>query len=259
MVITIISIIITGIITNSGVAYADFYANYTKPGSKGIPLSKSQLIGIQLDKVCLTLIKNNMPNKCPHYDVLSKFDNTNQMISGKLKQDKNGIVYRDKPQIKNHYNFYPNLQYIVMVDPDPDFTTRARMIYITTDNFTISDPLENGDNHTRSVYVNRDPLSPTNCSTVTVAPYLDIINDTISFLESGCTVTHYNNKITYKIPVSKTDLKNPYSSLLQMNYSKSILNGHYSNYNHTAGGNGPGNCITAKVKCPVIKNPYAKW
>src|SRR5689334_22992858 len=143
-------------------------------------MEKYQLIGIQLSPTCWTLIKNHMKTECPTYDKLKPLDNTDPNWSGKWT-NKSGVYDREAPRVKNHWIMNPN-KIIIMVDPDPNFTVRAKMIIIESGKFTYINPNESiGMNHTRNEYNNRFIQS---CSMATVAPDLFLIEDTLHFMEN---------------------------------------------------------------------------
>lgn len=214
-------------------------------------LSKSPMIGIQLSPTCLILIKNHMKTDCPTYDKLKPLDNTNPEWAGQWVNTT--YYHRELPRVSNHYLMNTN-PFIVMVDPDPNFTTIAKMIIIQSGNFTYINPYESvGNNHTRNEYNNR---FVSGCTTATVAPILSLIEDTVHYIESSCKITSYNEKVSVKTNDTPFDYNNPYSSLHLENYLKSLMHGHGSSVgNHTAGGLGLNNCIN--YKCD-IKDPYAK-
>lgn len=222
-------------------ASADYYANYTRSTALGIPLSHSELIGIQLSQTCLVMEKYNITSHCLTYDKIKKFDNTNPLFAGKWESKP--YYHRDKPRVMNHYNFNPN-KFIIMADPNPDFTTRARMIIVWDSNFTWTD--SNGTSSKGIIKVNINRYVD-NCETATVAPNLWLINDTIHYLESDCNKTKYNDTKIIYVKQHPFSFNNPYSPLLDP-YFHANRNG--------SGGNGLSNCINHKC---VIKDPYANW
>jgi len=225
----------------------------TNQSSTGLYVSKSQMIGIQLSQGCQIMEKNHIKSNCITYDRIKFLDNTNPLWSGLWVNDT--WYHRLAPHVKNHEMMNLNT-FVVMVDPNPDFTTRAKMIVIQSDNFTWINPDDGvGNNHTRIEHVNR---MITDCSQATVAPAISLIKDTLLYLENGCTHTNYNDKILIKTGNQPFSFVNPYSTLHQDTYLKSILHNHLSyNGNHTSGGIGPSNCITHY--CTPVKNPYANW
>lgn len=221
----------------------------------GIKLYQTHKIGIQESKTCLTLLKNNMNSSCIPYDKLIHFDNTNPIWAGLWNQT--GWFHRGPPLVKNHElaNSHP---YVVMVDPNPDFTTTARMIIVTDKNFSYINPDDKSNKGTTTIYhVDRFVA---NCELATVAPDISLINDTIHYLESDCTKTRYNDTRISSQPEISWQWNNPYSSLLQDSYLQSVLHGHKSfikpNGTITGGGLGPQLCINGH-KCNYT-DPYKK-
>lgn len=193
----------------------------------GIPQNLSVLIGIQDIKACLIMFEHNITSHCIPYNKLKVFDNTNPLYAGQWVSFP--YYHREPPRVLNHYNFNPN-PFIQMVDPDPDFTARARMVYVTNDNFTWINPDENGTNYTLKAHVNRAVL---NCETATVAPIMSLIADTIKYMESGCTKTSYNDTIIMHQTPSPFYLDT--NNMKQVNYAS-----HFNNVTRL------GNCITQK-------------
>lgn len=221
----------------------------------GIKLTQSNKIGIQESKTCITMLSHNMNSSCISYDKLIHFDNTNPVFAGLWNQT--GWFHRNPPMIKNHElsNSHP---FVVMVDPNPDFTTTAKMIIITDKNFTYINPDDKSNKGTTTIYhVNRFVA---NCELATVAPDVLLINDTIHYLESGCTDTKYNDTRINTQPEIAWNYDNPYSSLHQDSYLESLLHGHKSfikpNGTITGGGLGPSLCINGH-KCSYT-DPYKK-
>lgn len=210
-----------------------------QPGmyTHGISQRLSPLIGIQDTQVCLKLIKANSSNHCLTYDKLKSLDNTNPAFAGQWVQQP--YYHRLAPKVLNHYNFNPN-KFIVMVDPDPDFTARARMIYVTDKNFTWVNPNDVSTNNMIKIYVNR---SISDCSIATVAPIPSLVNDTLHYMESGCTKTSYNDtQIGYmkQIPFD-------FANCTQCHYQTWLSQAKQITQN----------CITQK--CTPLKDPNSRW
>lgn len=208
-------------------------------------------IGIQLSQVCLADLKNHLNSTCLKYSDLKQFDNTNPLYAGLWVEQP--YEHRLNPKIKNHENFNPN-PWAIMVDPNAEFTTLAKMIIVDTHfNYTNQN---DSSNRGLSMKVYQDRYVSNNCVEARVGPNIALIQDTINYLESGCTSTSMNTTkiITQKeIPFS---YDNPYSSLHLNSYQKSILHGHsYYNGNKTSGGLGPNDCI--RHLCSFT-DPYKK-
>lgn len=215
----------------------------------------SYLIGVQDSQACITLIKNHLPNHCLPYDKLKPIDTTNPAIAGKWVNDT--YYHRLKPQVIDHYRFTNN-NWVVMVDPNGDFSARAKMITVTGDNFTWINPDDVvTDNKQRIEHVNR--FVSASCDQATVAPIFSLVQDTVNYLENGCKYSSYNDTRVYQVPQAKTALINPYSSLHQDHYLKSIFGGHsFFSEKLMNGGLGPGNLINNN-KGNNLKDPFSNW
>lgn len=165
-------------------------------------------------------------------------DTTNKLISGMWINDT--YYHRLPPKVLDHYRFTPN-PWVVMVDPNPDFTTKARMVYVQSDNFTYIDPFEVVSGHTRNQYTN--VFIDASCELATVAPNLFLINDTIQYMERSCTGPHYNATQKITLHDTVTDITKTQSWKNQNWYmqAKQVTK----------------NCITQK--CKPLKDPNSKW
>lgn len=209
-------------------------------------------IGIQLSMVCLAELKSHTNSSCLNYNDLKQFDNTNPLYAGLWVEQP--YEHRLAPKIRNHENFNPN-PWAIMVDPNADYTTSAKMIIVDT-HFTWTNQNDSSDRGLQmKSYVDR--YVSDNCVEARVGPSLPLIQDTITYLESGCTTSNMNTTkiISQKeIPFSYA---NSYSTLHLQSYLASILHGHSgANTNNTGGGIGPQDCI--RHTCS-FKDPYAKW
>lgn len=210
-------------------------------------------ISLKISQVCETLLKNNMSNTCLDYKVLRIFDNTNPIFSGKWIDQP--YFHRLPPLIRNHEIFNPN-PWAIMADPNSDFQINSKLITVEDGSFPWVDKNDSSvGGLVTKTHVDRYVTS--DCNEALVAPDLPLIQDTITYLESGCTTTTYNDtKLTTQkeIPFSHN---NQFSSLHFTDYLKNILHGHSSdNTNRTAGGLGPSLCINGKT-CD-FKDPYRK-
>ncbi len=114
------------------------------------------------------------------------------------------------------------------------------------------------------------------CMSADIVYSRSLMLDTIKYLESGCKQTSISNTSvvqipnnplvnynrTTNVPFHKFILDSPYSSLNYKNYLKSLLHGHsIFSGNKTAGGLGPGNCIThICANQPSMQNNFnAAW
>lgn len=218
-----------------------------------VQTEKYPVIMVISSEICQKMIQNHINSTCPTDDKLIKYDTSNQHISGKFVTI-NGITTRTNAQVINHYQFYT--KETVCVDcsgnlSDPDL---FKIIILEPHGFTFIDKYQVVPNNTWNSYSDRNMQG---CNTATIAYSDALLNDTISYLESECTKTSFNNNSTHTIQLHPFSFDNPTSSLHQINYLKSILHGHSStNTNNTAGGLGPGLCINGKT-CNY-KDPYKK-
>lgn len=226
------------------------FNNETSQGVNGIPLPDSRLIGIQLSESCIKLEEQHIKSDCPTYDKLFFMDDTNEAYSGQWINDT--WYHRIVPNISTIFVSNVN-KYVVMVDPDPDYTARAKMIIIQPDNFTWINPDENGTNSRLIQHANR--FITASCEGAIVAPNIWLINDTVHYLENGCTATGYNDtQIIHRIEIPFS-WNNPYSSLHYSDYLKTIYHSSFLSVNQT-GGNSLGDCIHFKCN---YKDPYSNW
>lgn len=203
----------------------------------GTALSQTKLIGIQLSDSCLKLIISNTTTNCPTYDKLKIFDNTNPIYDGVWVETP---YYHRLITKTNEYNFYTD-HYVIMVDPNGDFTTHARMIIIQPDHFTYINPDDVITNHTRIEYHDR---FVTACEFASVSPDIDLIFDTIKYFENGCKYTSFNDTKKVQMNVTPFDYNNPFSTL------------YYTEYIHEIKTDNIGDCIHSKCKyTDPYKNP----
>lgn len=197
-------------------------------------------IGIQLVPICITELKNHINSTCLDYNIIKPFDNTNPLWAGLWVEQP--YEHRLNPKIKNHENFNPN-PWSIMVDPNPDYTINAKMIYVNNDNFTWINPDQTSNKGIVMITHMNRYVSP-NCNDATVAPNINLINDTIFYLESGCKTTSYNDTKIITQKEIAFSFNNPYSSL---HYKDQV-----SSVKKTGG---LGNCISQQCS---YTDPYKK-
>ena len=205
-----------------------------------VQTEKYPVIMVVQSEICQKMIQNHINSTCATDDKTMKYDTSNQHISGKFVT-KDGITTRTKAQVTNHYQFYT--KQTVCVDCtgnlfNPDL---YKIILLEPHGFT---------------FVNKDQVVPNNkwysysdrsmqgCNTATIAYSDALLNDTISFLESGCTKTSFNGTMNHIIKEQPWSWDNPYSSLHQ----KSIVDKVKST-------GGLGNCISKQCD---YTDPYKK-
>jgi len=182
--------ILLGTIIVLVLAFSYSEANAISLGSlvTGTANKPAQLIGIQLSQVCLTEIKNHDYSSCPSYQTLAKYDNTYHSLYGKFV-DTNGWYHRDNPRIPNYYQVYNPGKAVIAVDPEENFILNAQNIIIQPKNFTyinVNDVV--GNNHTRIEYHDR---YNNQCKEEWISYSDFLLNDTIKYLQSGCTKTNF--------------------------------------------------------------------
>lgn len=183
-----------------------------------LPAIHTNLIGIQLSETCLRMIQNNVTNTCLTYKQLKPLDTTNPLLAGKWTDKP--YTHRLPPLVKNTYSF--NDSTIVMVDPNLDFSTRARMLIVTDDNFTWVNKAEVSTNGGLTTHEFLNQYASLNCDEAKVPSDFNLVNETLHYLESGCTHSDYNNTVTITHPDIPWQWDNPFSSLHQQNYVKSV-------------------------------------
>lgn len=204
------------------------------------------LITVDLSNQCLALVKFNQTSECPTYKTIFKYDNSNQMLSGKFTTT-NNFFHREPTKTINHWGMYAPGTWIIMIDPDYNAIVHSKEITLVPSLTYVFDDQAVGSNHTRNEYQNRYVYPGCTGAQIVYSDFL--LNDTIHYLESGCTKTNYNEAKIVSTP-NKTpiDLKDPYSSLVLQKQLKTIFNGKSQLYNEnmpTPGGLGPGNCINS--------------
>jgi len=162
------------------------------------------VVSVDISRTCKILNST----KCPNLNELIPFDTTNQKQIGKFIDGK-----RTKSQIKNPSIYFQNNDtFTVCVDCPFDIYKYSK--HITVDlPFTYKDNKDRKVNNTRYEYHNRYEA---NCVEVRVAwlpnlivnnSRINLVNDTINYLKSGCIETQYNEKVTIFTPFIKHDIK----------------------------------------------------
>lgn len=146
--------------------------------------SKIKLLGIQISKSCLML------SNCLSYNDIIHFDSSDQNISGKFI-NVNGKTERDVSPYKQSWRIYDTDDTTrIIVDPPQGMADKISMItiynnfgiYFKPGDFTIN-------NHTRTWSEGR---YVENCSSAFINSDLNLLNDTIVYMQSGCETTSYN-------------------------------------------------------------------
>lgn len=219
------------------------------------PTTHYKILVVAYSETCQRLIDNHINNTCPALPVIAKYDTSNQNISGKFII-KNGVEIRTNPQFKNHWLWYDNWIVCVLCQVPLDKPDLFTVIFLNPDGFNYISKSDDVKNNSYQSYKNRY-VTP-DCITATIGSkdnFEALFNDTIHYMLSGCTITHYITNQTNTLKITPFQHNNPFSTLLMQSYLKTIMHGTYDNTNHTSGGKGPSNCITSKCD---FKDPYSK-
>ena len=217
------------------------------------------ILAVEYSEGCQTMINHNLTSSCPVLNQIWKYDTSNKYISGNIILS-HGKYIRSNPQIKNDYLWYNDSKTIVCVDCNlpldkPDV---FQTIFIEPSSFVYINKTQTLNNtNTWTSFSNRY-VSP-DCISSTIGYSDFLLNDTINYMLSNCTITNIHNNQTNFIKQTPFQYNNPFSSLHMQTYLKELMHGHdFFNGNHTLGGLGIGNCIN--IKCDY-KDPYRnpKW
>lgn len=231
--------------------------------------SQYNIIMIIPSEVCTNAFKYHAKSDCPPLANITKYDNSNQKISGYFYSLDGKTIERSKPEVKNHWQYYgytnhtiicvyctgnyltTDLYKTIILQQSDSFEyaphNYVSVPYIipqfnyTSGNFTNYVIQVNEADAGLTTKLNRDVVG---CNTATIAYSDALLNDTIHYLESGCKSTNFNQTKTYVSPNSPWSWNNPYSTLHYMSALKQLTGGHgIYGTNQTVGGHGPGNCI----------------
>lgn len=215
-------------------------------------------IDVLYSNTCQTLVDHNDTSDCPSVEELSRWDTSNKHISGYFYHTPNGLKRTD-PQLTNHYIFYNNSpKTIVCVLCTTDFShidiTKTIFIVPKGLTYTITDPTVPADqitslynNQTLTLNENAKSLTVfydryvTGCLTAEISYSKNLMNDTLKYLESNCTIKPQINKTTTIKPIIPIV---DYNNSPQVLYEKWLLQSKIVNL---------GNCINQK--CVQAVNP----
>lgn len=223
------------------------YANYSHS------VTKLPVLLISLSGTCETMNKQGLAD-CPSVKDLMKYDTSNQNISGKFVSH-NGIYTRTPPQVKNNWIIYAHsTKPVVCVECTFDIlaSNQAKQIIIQPKDFTF---VNKTAIVSKNMWVSWQGRYMQGCDVATIGNRPGLLNDTISYMLSGCKTTSFNGTQTSIIPDKPWEYNNPYSTLHQLTYLKNILHSHLTNTNQTGGGYGPVDCI--RKTCDYT-DPYKK-
>jgi hypothetical protein len=208
-----------------------------------VPTLKYNILAVEYSEGCETMLTHHINTTCPTLDKIWKYDTSNKLISGKLLLS-NGIFSRTNPEVKNHYLWYVTPKTIICVDcnlplDQPDI---FKTIFIEPSSFTfINKTYTLNNTNAYSIFSNR--FVSENCMSATIGYSDSLLNDTINYMLSNCTITHIKNTQTNYIKNTPFQYANPFSTL---HYQKQVQDLKKSGLN---------NCLIDK--CNII-NPYAK-
>lgn len=223
------------------------------PANYSLSTSHLPVLLVSLSGTCETLVKQGSAD-CPTIKDLMTYDTSNQYISGKFVQNGNQFI-REPPTVKNNWLIYSgSSKEIICVECSFDILSsqQSQQIIINPHGFTYINKTAIAKNS----WVSWSDRYMQGCDTATIGYSKQLLDDTISYMLSGCTKTSFNGTVSHVIPDKPWEYDNPYSTLHQLSYLSSILHGHnLSNTNHTSGGTGPVDCIRHECN---FKDPYSK-
>lgn len=156
-------------------------------------------VSIEYSNSCIVQIKMNMTTSCgPGYGFLKKYDTTDPKISGIFIM-KDGMIQRDRPLIKNHILFYKTDVVIV----DPDLYTRERTDLIIIEGKSLSWKSNSDRKIIGNTIMSYEGRYMEGCSIAHIKWDEKLLQDTIRYLQNGCTYTEFDNKVIKKNPYSK--------------------------------------------------------
>ena len=211
------------------------------------------ILYVVYSQTCEIMIKNHIPG-CPPLETIVSFDTSNQYISGHFIKQGNDTV-RTNPQVKYNWLYYEGkTNKTICVECNADILTmqQSQEIIMQPNDFQFVDP--NNNNASKNWYSFNGRYMQ-GCDVATIANLPGLLNDTISYMLNGCTKTSFNGTSNHIVKQAEWSYDNPFSTLHQDTYLKSMLHGHTYNGNNTSGGNGPQDCI--RHSCSFT-DPYKK-
>lgn len=204
--------------------------------------TKYPVIFVLYSQVCERLISINDYSSCPPLTKLIPLDTSNQRISGYFIQKDDGTYVRQNPQIKNHFTFYyNNTDKIVCVECNPDLARpdTVQIIYLEPHAFNYINKNYYSENQTNTsknstVFVNYnaaeqivhyDRYVDGTCNTANLVYSEFLLQDTINYMKSGCTMTEYNKTSLITPPYHEKDFKNSiwYNYKKYLDQSKQLI------------------------------------
>lgn len=214
----------------------DQYGNYstsvqfeTLTVNETAPVTHYPIINILYSNSCKIALAQHSAS-CPTLDKLIPYDNSSHQWSGNFVNTTNGWV-RVIPPYKNSYQFYTNKTVCVECFIDENAENQMQNIFIEPTGFQHTTQSYNTVITNQTVYENiggvPTPFNQTISTTESTASFIwyhdryvsddcniaDIVyspfllNDTINYLWSNCSVTHFNKTSTMTGIVSPFDVK----------------------------------------------------
>lgn len=154
------------------------------------PANLVRLVGVDISTSCV------LSDKCLNYSDIIHLDSSNTRISGEFIEI-NGDIRRDKSPLEDSWRWYDMDDKLrVIVDPPNGMSDRIKMVTISNLGiyFSNNDMSFNYDmyisNTTRTWQEDR---FVDNCNTAIIKNDLDLLDDTINYLRTGCTITNFNS------------------------------------------------------------------
>ena len=198
----------------------------------------TKLVGVNLSKSCIIMIKNNITSTCPTYDDLLKFDTSNKEISGNFIRDNGtGYLHRETPEFHDSWRWYDHdTEVRLIVDPPNGMESRIKTIeiqpnfntYTVKNQMFIPSEYEFVSVDVVSLFGNKTITKTINVvnqtqeyglvlyhdryvdkcknAVINADNWLYLLNDTINYLRTGCNETDFDNSEIIHPNKTKIDL-----------------------------------------------------
>lgn len=169
-----------------------------------------QVVGLQLSGACIAALKAHSVTNCPTYKDVVYADNSNTRLSGGFGYV-NGFYERLPNFFKQNIAYYYSLhRNVVLVDPPQDIADKIPMIQIYNVLPTFADKYQdlnssrtNSTNGFKTLHQYRYTQDCRGLTAITFSKA--IVNDTISYIQSGCTKTNLNTLVIVPNNTIQTD------------------------------------------------------
>ncbi len=165
----------------------------------------SRSVGVVLSNTCLVMIDAGINHTCPTYADVKQLDNSNQAVSGILKDSG-----REKPMLQNSWRWYDfDEEYIVFVDPPAGYSQRIPniMLHPNFDTYFLRDSKLTMINDTQYLVQYHDRYVDDKCmmATINADKWKLLVGDTIHYMRNNCddSFTMFNH--VEHIPINKTE------------------------------------------------------